>query len=308
LTCSGRLKLRDNYESPFWHACQFQNDQWETNMEEILAYYQKPGSYTDPQDFRPFLQSLPDDPAAIIEFIKKVLIHPIDARDSQVQFNYKNALRSQIDHRSVDDILANPKVQTLLALNTANLQSSPAQRGILSCDHHAVLFASILRLKGKAVRARCGYATYIVPKMFTPHWVCEVYDETGGRWKYIDPERARIEFELDDFYPGGRVWLELQQGKLRLDQMIPDYRSGLEGVKYRLLNDINGLMKNELLNYDWMLKKARPPKLFSKPLIKLDETDRGLLDELAEFSLDVDAHWRDICDRYASYVTIENLR
>ncbi len=277
-------------------------------MEEILNYYQRPGPYTDPKDFRSLLQSLPDDPEATIAFIKKVLIHPIDARDSEVRFNYKNAIRSQIDHRSMDDILANPKVHALLELDTADLQSSPAQRGILSCDHHAVFFASILRLKGKAVRARCGYATYIVPKMFTPHWVCEVYDGTSGHWEYIDPERVRVQFAADDFYPAGKVWLELGQGELDLDQVIPDYRSGLEGVKYRLLNDINALMKNELLNYDWMLKAAQPPMLFSKPLLKLDETDRGLLDELADFSLDVDAHWRDICYRYASYVKTDNLR
>lgn len=80
-----------------------------------------------------------------------------------------------------------------------------------------MLFASILRIKGKAVRLRCGYAAYIVPGKLTPHWICEVRDEETRRWEYIDPERALL---------------------------------GLDGIKYRLLSDVNALMKNELLSYE----------------------------------------------------------
>jgi hypothetical protein len=279
-------------------------------MEQILRFYQTPGTYTNPTDFRQFLQALPDDNAEIIRFIKKVLIHPIDAKNSSFRFDYKKALRSQIDHRSIDDILANPKVNALLKLNSLDFQAEPSERGILSCDHHAVFFAAILRLKGRAVRARCGYATYIATSKYIPHWICEVYDNHQQRWVPIDPERVKFEFNDGDFYQAGRVWLEVMAGRLEIAQVVPDYRRGLDGIKYRLLNDINALMKNELLNYDWILKDAGPkaPKIFSKPVIKLDEAESGLLDTLATLSLDVDANWGRIRDQYATYVQAKNLR
>lgn len=279
-------------------------------MEQIISFYRTPGPYTTPKNFRQLLQALPDDNEKIIKFIKNILIHPIDAKISGFRFDYKKALRSHIDHRSIDDILANPKVEALLKLNTLDFQSSPAQRGILSCDHHAVFFASILRLKGRAVRVRCGYATYIVPEKLMPHWVDEIYDEGRQRWEYIDPERVKLKFEEGAFLPAGKVWLEVRHGGLELTQVLPDYRGGLDGVKYRLLNDLNALMKQELLNYDWIVKEAKPkaPRLFSKPVSKLDETEYSLLDTLATLSLDVDAHWDRICEQYATYVRPENLR
>ena len=265
-------------------------------MEQTTTFYQIPGSYTNPTHFRQLLRSLPDDYEEIIKFIKKVLIHPIDAKSEGVHFNYKKTLRSQVDHRSIDDILTNPQVNVLLKLNTIDLQSTPSQRGIFSCDHHVVLFASILRLKGKAVRARCGY------------WICEVYNEHRGRWEYIDPERVKLKFMAGDFFPGGKVWLEVGQGRFALDRVMPDYRRGLDGIKYRLLNDMNALMKNELLNYDWMLKQVKPPRLFSRPVSRLDEGDCILLDILATLSLNVDVHRSDICDQYNAYVLTENHR
>lgn len=277
-------------------------------IEQATNFYRTPGLYTNPGNFRRLLQSLPDDHKEIIRFIKTILIHPVDARNSNVRFNYKKILRSQVDHRSIDDILSNSQVNALLKLNTPIVQSTPAQRGILSCDHHAIFFASILRLKDSPVRARCGYAGYIVPGKLTPHWICEVYNERNHRWQSIDPERVKFEFEKGAFCPAGKVWLDVRQGKLELSQVLPDYRRGLDGIKYRLLNDINALMKNELLNYDWMLKQVQVPRLFSKPMSNLDEGECILLDILAILSLDVDAHWGEICDQYVSYVHPENLR
>ena len=277
-------------------------------MKKTPDFYRTPGPYTNPREFRKLLQALPDDHQGIVKFIKMLLIHPLEARNRNVRFNYKRALRSGVDHRSIDHILANPQVDALLSLNTIDLQSEPSQRGILSCDHHAVLFATILRLKGKAVRARCGYATYLVPGKLIPHWICEVYNESKQRWDSIDPEQIKFRLAKGMFLPAGKVWLDAQQGALELDQVLPDYRSGRDGIKYRLLNDLNALMKNELLNYDWMLKQVKAPGLFSKSVSNLSEDERILLDILATLSLDADTQWNCLCDQYASYVHPQNLR
>lgn len=277
-------------------------------IEQIPNFYRTPGLYTDPKEFRQLLHALPDDHEQIVKFIKMLLIHPLDARNSHVRFNYKRALRSGVDHRSVNHILANPQVHALLCKNTTDLRSDPDQRGILSCDHHAVLFTTILRLKGKAVRARCGYATYIVPGKLTPHWICEVYNETKQHWEAIDLERVKFKLAKGAFLPAGKVWLDVQRRALELDQVLPDYRGGQDGIKYRLLNDLNALMKNELLNYDWMLRQAKPLRLFSKLVSNLDEDERILLDILATLSLDADTQWDCLCDQYAFYARPENLR
>jgi len=278
-------------------------------VEKKLQFYRTPGHYTNPTCFRDFLRFLPDNPEEIVRFIKRILIHPIEAKKNNVKFDYKKTLRSQLDYRSIDDILSEPNVCALLSQQTLEIQSSPAQRGIFSCDHHAVLFASILRLKGKPVRARCGFATYLIPDMYTPHWICEVYDEQNGNWKFVDPEQALFNLDHGMFLSAGKVWLALGNDQMALDNIVPDYRDGMDGVKYRLLNDMNALMKNELLNYDWMIKEAAPqkPKLFSKSMSQLAETEHRLLNKLAEIASAEELNLSMICSAYESYVHAENL-
>lgn len=278
-------------------------------MEQELQYYGTPGHYTDPQEFRHFLQSLPDNLEEIVGFVKTLLIHPIEARNNNIRFNYKKALRSQLDYRSIDHILSEPHVSALLCKQTTDIQSSPSQRGIFSCDHHAVVFASILRLKGKPVRARCGYATYLIPDRYTPHWICEVYDEKNEKWNSIDPEQAILHLAHKSFLPAGKVWLALEKGQIAMEKVMPDYRDGLDGVKYRLLNDFNALMKNEFLNYDWMIKKAvpQPPRLFSTSVSNLNEMEHNLLNMLAKLSSEEEPNLAMICAQYQTYVHVENL-
>jgi hypothetical protein len=272
-------------------------------MDKELQFYRTPGHYTNPKEFRHFLQSLPDNPEEIIRFIKRILIHPIEAKNHNVKFNYKKALRSQLDYRSIDDILSEPHVYALISQQTLDIQSSPSQRGIFSCDHHAVVFASILRLKGKPVRARSGFATYLVKNMYTPHWICEIYDEKKGIWKFIDPEQAIFDLEQESFLPAGKVWLALRRAQISPNKIVPDYRDGLDGVKYRLLNDVNALMKNELLNYDWIIKEAEPqkPNIFSISVSNLVETEHSLLNILAEVSSEQEPKLSMICAKYGYY-------
>lgn len=278
-------------------------------MDNRFDFYRTPGPYTDVREFRALLQTLPDDVESLIRFGKALLIHPIAARECGVRFNYKNAVRNQADHRSVNDILRNPKVSALLARGTLDLHTEPAERGILSCDHHAILHVAILRLKGKAARARCGYATYLVPDRLTPHWIVEVHDETAGTWQSVDPEQGRVQIPNGEFLTAGDVWRRLKDGSIAIGQVLPDYQEGLDGAKYRLLNDINALMKNEQLNYDWLIREAAPkkPAIFALPVEKLTQTDLDLLDQLATFSGQTEGKLDEIRRLYTGYLAAENL-
>jgi hypothetical protein len=274
------------------------------------VFYRTQGIYTQLQTDSQLLLDLPDDDESVSRFIKYLLIHPIDAREAGVRFDARKVMRSHADYRSVDDILTNPKVSSLLARDTAELKSTPAQRAILSCDHHALLFTAIRRMQGHAVRMRCGYATNLMPGALTPHWVCEVYDDQKERWAVIDPERSGRPIESGAFLPAGRVWFEAKSGGAVLGRVLPDYRSGLDGVKYRLLCDVNALMKHELLHYDWIIREAPPqaPALFLKPPTKLTGAEIALLDDLAVATLDVDNQWATLQTLYGRYVSPRNLR
>lgn len=59
---------------------------------------------------------------------------------------------------------------------------------------------------------------------------------TGG-WRPVDLEQRRFGFKKDDFGYAGRTWLECRHGNLDWAKLLPDYRSGTDGVKHRLLND-----------------------------------------------------------------------
>jgi len=277
-------------------------------MNSVTDVYRTPASYTKLTHCPAALSSIPEDLAGMVAFVKKLLIHPIEARSLGLHFDYRATLRRQLEYRSVDDILSDAKVASLLKTVTAQTVTQASKRGIFSCDHHVVLFVSVCRLKGIEARARCGYATYLVAGKLVPHWICEVYTAKHG-WSQVDPEQSRLSLATDDFRLSGRIWLECRHGNMDWNQALPDYRHGADGVKYRLLNDLNGVMKNELLNYHWIVRTSgtAAPDIFRKRVSQLTEEQMDLLDSIAMLSLDVDKNLVQLTAQYRSYVHPENL-
>lgn len=126
----------------------------------------------------------------------------------------------------------------------------------------------------------------------------------------MQPERVKFSFNQDDFLTAGQIWIDIKQGKLKVNKLVPDYRRGIDGAKYRLLNDINALMKNELFNYDWIVREAAPqaPRIFSWTYAKLDQSKKDLLDNLAYLSINADNNFQQLKAIYSEYVPPESLR
>ena len=50
------------------------------------------------------------------------------------------------------------------------------------------LIGALLRYRGIAARARCGFATYFQPGQGLDHWITEYWHDQDGRWVRIDSE------------------------------------------------------------------------------------------------------------------------
>ncbi|MET9525897.1 transglutaminase domain-containing protein [Streptomyces coeruleorubidus] len=51
-----------------------------------------------------------------------------------------------------------------------------------TCRHFATLACAILRARGVAARARCGFGTYFVEGRGLDHWITEYWHTAEARW------------------------------------------------------------------------------------------------------------------------------
>ena len=70
------------------------------------------------------------------------------------------------------------------------------------CRDFSTFLASILRYKGIAARARCGFATYFGPGHYEDHWVCQYWEAGETRWVRADAQLDTLQCDADRI-PGG---------------------------------------------------------------------------------------------------------
>jgi len=58
----------------------------------------------------------------------------------------------------------------------------PGKRFAGCCRHYVLMLVAMLRSKGIAARARCGFGAYFTKDRFVDHWVTEYFDAAQGRW------------------------------------------------------------------------------------------------------------------------------
>jgi hypothetical protein len=135
----------------------------------------------------------------------------------------------------------------------------PERRLVVNCRHFAVMACAVLRRAGLPVRARCGHATYFDPGKFIDHWVVEIWDGVGGRWRRVDPDlsvRERdVDFDLFDipagrFLAGGEAWRLIRSGAADPAQFGVYEWWGAWFVRCNAVRDLAALNKVELLPWD----------------------------------------------------------
>jgi len=187
--------------------------------DQLLAYYTKPGPFTDLGVFADEIDSLPGDVRAIAEMVQGLLIHEALAPAYRVTLPAERIAEKQLHGaaamlgcaRRMDD-------------RPLSVERTPDRRVVGVCRHFATLFVACLRRKGIPARARVGFANYFEPDKNVDHWVGEYWNAGEGRWVLVDaqvdkPQAAffKPDFDLLDvphtrFLVGGDAWALCRSG------------------------------------------------------------------------------------------------
>ncbi|MFC4017868.1 transglutaminase-like domain-containing protein [Micromonospora sp. GCM10011542] len=198
------------------------------------------------------LERLPGDPVDICRLAAGLVIQPSDAKGLSLPAERfaENQLRPV--GRLIDAVLA-------LDPTPLDVAREPDRRVIGTCRHFAVLSCALLRYRGVAARARCGFATYFQPGRGVDHWITEYWHDNDGRWARVDPEilggsvlvRAE-DLAAGDFLTGGEAWTAFRAGHLDAAH-FGVYGTGNWGpaeIRGNAIRDLAALNKVEMLPWD----------------------------------------------------------
>ncbi|MEQ9639024.1 MAG: transglutaminase domain-containing protein [Alphaproteobacteria bacterium] len=235
------------------------------------------------------VEALPHDPPGIVEAVRRLLIH--EHMGALYGVSLPPAHMHTVHDRPVAamlDWIANDDPRNLLTART------PAQRYVCCCRHYTVLTVALLRAKGFAARARCGFAAYFEPSLFVDHWVCEVYDPARQRWYLLDAQLDEVQrrhfairfdpFDVprDQFIVGGEAWQRCRTGIADpADFGVLDMH-GLWFVGGNVIRDATALNNVELLPWDVWGAMFGPDTAPQEALLKW-------YDELAALTIAPDA-------------------
>lgn len=159
-------------------------------------------------------------------------------------------------------------LESILSLDDKplNVARPKAKRAIVDCRSFALLLCTVLRSRGIAAHARCGFATYLEPTHYQDHWVCEYWD--GERWGMEDPDLQRSEVPQEKFIIGARAW-QMSRGEPVLAERFgfgsPDRDRGLWTVRLNHVRDFAALNGDVSVSGDgWglaVVKELKPDDL-----------------------------------------------
>jgi hypothetical protein len=196
------------------------------------------------------LADLPSDPVALCRLASGLVIQPHDASAAGVP-------EARLDEKQIRP--AARIVAALLAQQPAPLTSprDPAARVVGTCRHFAVLSTALLRHRGIAARARCGFATYFQPGQGLDHWVTEYWDD--GRWVRIDSEALPLpvlerpeDLRPGEFLTGGEAWAAHRASEIDASRfgVWGTENFGPAEIQGNAVRDLASLNKVETLPWD----------------------------------------------------------
>jgi Transglutaminase-like superfamily len=222
------------------------------------------------------------DPMTICQHVHSLVIQPHDAAAAGVH----------ADRLAEKDIRpAAMLVEILMALEPTPLHlPRPAKTRVVgTCRHFAVLSCALLRYRGIAARARCGFATYFKPGLGLDHWIIEYRDDQAGGWIRVDTELLGLsvlehpEHVLAGaFLTGGEAWSEYRAGRVDASAfgVYGTDNFGPAEIRGNAIRDLAALSKVETLPWDEWGRMADSYRGLTGP--EYDE----LIDEVAAVCLD----------------------
>ena len=216
--------------------------------------YDAPGELTTiDAALLPYLAELPTAALDLCRIAQSLLISPEGAEALHLSDDRK----AEKSIRSASGILS-----TLVTLDSSPLPAMRRleHRVVGTCRHFSLLSCALLRHRGIAARARCGFATYFVPGKYVDHWIVECWDPTDARWARIDSEMLGIpvvpapeDLAPGEFLTGGEAWVLCRDGGVDPALFgvhgVP-HAWGIGEIRGNAIRDLAALNKLEMLPWD----------------------------------------------------------
>ena len=252
----------------------------------ILETWRRPMAMSDAGARASLFEGLPDDVGGLAEVVQGVLMHEHIAPAYGLTLTPEQ--HAEAHARAVADIL-----KGIIGHDPRPLSATrPLEaRQVGVCRHFTLLHVAMLRSRGIAARARCGFAAYFVKDMFIDHWVTEYFDAAAGRWVLVDAQldaRQRELFKItfdpldvprDQFLVAGEAWRRSRDGTTDPKAFAILDMSGLWLVAGNVIRDVAALNNHEMLPWDVWGGMSRTDA----------EIDLGFIDRLAALSRAPDA-------------------
>jgi hypothetical protein len=215
--------------------------------------YSAPGPLTDLGDVSAaVLEPVPADPVGICRLVPGLVLHPFETTGLGLD-------AGRLAGRQIRP--ASAVIRAVLALDPAALDvpREPERRLVGTCRTFVVLSCALLRHRGIAARARCGFGTFFQPGLGLDHWITEYWDEAGGRWVRVDTQHLEksLVSRPDDLRPGefltgGEAWAGYRHGGIDAATFgVPGTENfGPAEISGNAVRDLAALNKVEMLPWD----------------------------------------------------------
>jgi hypothetical protein len=221
-----------------------------SRAEANADFYLSQTDRTDPGEYSYVFDNLPESYDALCGIIKEQLIHPVEIGP------YSDIIPEERHYEDAEYLTVGEMLAGLMAYDSTGLtlDREPQDRLVVACVHHALLFTSIVRQGGTPARMRFGFAPYIGRQygvdMGVGHAICEVWDEGGSRWMYVDPDRGMVDFPKGDFECASESWQKLRQLDYDPDWYKSAFFKGEKSILDLLRLDLLYVLKEEPMYFD----------------------------------------------------------
>jgi hypothetical protein len=252
-----------------------------------LDTWRQPATMSDAGVRASQFDCLPGDVGGLAKVLQGLLIH--EHMPDFYGVTLSDRQRDEPHVRSVEEILGRIAAHDPRPLAEAR---PPGERFAGCCRHYTLMHVAMLRNRGIAARARCGFGAYFVKDMFIDHWVTEYFDDTKRRWVLVDSqidarqrEKFGVDFDTldvprDEFVVAGDAWRLCRSGKAKPQAFGVLNMFGLWFIASNVIRDVAALNNREMLPWDvW------------GGMTPIDaEVDLDFIDRLAALSHEPDKH------------------
>lgn len=232
-------------------------------MTEFDCYAQH-SVFSDPGEFAAAWDTVNPDLSSMKRAVQPLLFHYREGGDFAESGITKERI-SEIDLRYTDAMLK--RIHELEPVEPGAMRA-PSHRMVGCCRDWALLFVSLARHHGFAVRSRVGFANYFAKDWWIDHTIAEIWDEAGQRWRLIDPELADgfapaagkpfdpLDIPRHQFLPGLDAWQRVRAGELDETSFVVAPQIDLPALRgfpylwHNVVQDLAALNRHEMILWD----------------------------------------------------------